>query len=85
MKRYYKHDAESDLGVGTAYLEITDEWPSRQVEIYGDQWRWGDSEHNEHLADQPFDVLELSDEHVIGHEEFEKVWREAKGRWQPSS
>ena len=85
MKRYYKHEAESDLGEGTAYMEITDGWPSRQVEVYGDEWRWGDDDHDEHLADQPFDVLELSDEHSISEEEFEQVWREAQKRWRPPS
>ena len=85
MKRYYKHEAESDLGEGTAYMEITDDWPSRQVEVYGDQWRWGDSDHNEHLADQPFEVLELGDEHLISEREFEAVWQEAQRRWRPGS
>jgi hypothetical protein len=85
MKRYFKHSAESDLGEGVAYMEITDEWPSRQVEVYGDKWRWGDDAHNKHLADQPFAVLELGEDHAISQEEFEQVWREALKRCPPSS
>lgn len=84
MKRFYKHEAESDHGSGTVYLEITDEWPSRQVEIYGDTWFWGDEAHNQYLADQPFDVLELREEHAISREEFERIWTEALRRCQPS-
>lgn len=80
MKRYFKREAESDLGAGMAYLEITDNWPSRQVEVYGDAWRWADEAHNEWLADQPFEVLELSHEHAIPVEEFERVWQEAQRR-----
>ena len=32
------------------------------------------------MADQPFEVLELSDEHAIRGEEFERVWQEALRR-----
>jgi hypothetical protein len=75
MKRYYKQDAESELGEGVAYVEITDDWPTRQIEIYGDTWRWGDEAHPERLADQPLSVISLADEHAIPPEEFEHVWR----------
>jgi hypothetical protein len=85
VKQYFKHDAESELGIGTAYLEITDAWPSRQVEVYGDTWRWGDEAHNQWLADQPSDVLELGDEHAITAAEFERVWEEARRRCPSSS
>jgi hypothetical protein len=85
MKRYFKREAESDLGSGTAYMEITDGWPSRQVEIYGDSWRCADEAHNEWLADQPFEVLELGDEHAIPAEEFERVWQEAQRKCPSSS
>jgi len=85
MRRYYKRDAESDLGRGIGYMEVTDGWPSRQVEVYGDSWRWADEAHNERLADQPIDVLELSEEHEIRAEEFEQAWQEARRRCPPSS
>ena len=79
-KRYFKHEAESDLGEGMAYLEISDGWPTRQVEVYGERWRWGDAAHDEWLADQPFEALELTEEHAIPNEEFERVWQEATRR-----
>lgn len=85
MKRYYKGEAESDLGEGVAYVEITDDWPTRQVEVYGDTWRWGDEAHPEWLADQPFDILGLGDDHAIPPEEFEHAWREALKRCPPPS
>ena len=85
MKRYFKHDAESDLGEGVAYMEITDGWPSRQVEVYGEKWRWADEAHNELLADQPFEVLELGQEHEIQADEFEQAWQEALKRCPPAS
>jgi len=66
-------------------MEITDGWPSRQVDVYAESWRWADEDHNEWLADQPLDVLELGDEHMIHAEEFEKVWQEALKRCPPSS
>jgi hypothetical protein len=80
MKRFFMHDAESDAGEGMAYLEITDDWPTRQVEVYGDVWRWGDMTNPRYLADQSFEVLELGDEHEISEDEFEDKWREAKLR-----
>lgn len=80
MMRYFKREAESELGAGTAYLEITNGWPSRQVEVYGPTWRWGDEAHPEHLADQPLDVLDLGEEHEISAAEFELVWSEALER-----
>jgi hypothetical protein len=85
VKRFFRHDAESDLGVGTAYLEVTEEWPTRQVEVYGDNWRWGDVTHNQWLADQPFEELGLSDRDSISQEEFERVWLEAMRRCPPGS
>ena len=80
MRLYFKHDAESEFGAGIAYIEITDGWPSRQVESYGETWRWGDDTHNEWLADQPLEVLGLDDAHAISAEEFERFWQEAQRR-----
>ena len=77
MKRYFKHEAESELGVGMAYLEITNDWPSRQVEVYGPTWRWADGVHPEYLADKPLEALELGEEHEISSEDFDRVWNEA--------
>ncbi|NOK20912.1 hypothetical protein [Corallococcus carmarthensis] len=81
MKQYFQRAAESDLGEGMAYLEINDGWPSRQVEVYGEVWRWGDAEHREWLADQPFSELGLEAEHAMPPEAFERLWQEALRRW----
>ncbi|GMU61740.1 MAG: hypothetical protein AMXMBFR34_35030 [Myxococcaceae bacterium] len=83
MKRYFKHEAESEFGIGWVYFEITNDWPSRQVEVYGQTWLWGDDAHPEHLADQPLQVLELGKEHEISVDAFERVWVEALERCQP--
>ena len=79
-RKHFKHDAESDLGVGTAFLEVTDGWPSRQVEVYGETWLWGDEDHPDNLADQPLDVLDLGAEHEIAQGEFEQAWTQALTR-----
>ncbi|MFT3914783.1 MAG: hypothetical protein QM704_11875 [Anaeromyxobacteraceae bacterium] len=83
MKRYFRRDAESDLGEGTVYLEVTDGLPSRQAEVYGGEWRWGDAGHPAHLADQPLEALGLESEHAITAEEFELAWRQALTGWRP--
>ena len=77
MKRYFQHEAESDLGEGMAYLEFDGERASRQVEVYGDRWLRADEAHNEWLADQPLEVVGLSAEHEISSQEFERIWQEA--------
>lgn len=84
MKRYYKHEAESEHGHGVAYMEVTGRWPTRQVEVYGDIWYWGDEAHRQYLADQPIEYLELRDEHAIGVDEFEQHWQEALRRCPPT-
>ncbi|XCN73276.1 MAG: hypothetical protein Q3M24_00505 [Candidatus Electrothrix aestuarii] len=78
MKKYFKRFAESDIGEGFAYVEVIDSWVSRQVEIYGDQYRWADKNNTEWLADQPLSELGLKPEDEILKEEFESVWMEAK-------
>ncbi len=81
MRHYYRHDAESERGEeGTVYFEFTDDVPTRQVEVYGDHWRWGDAEHPDHLADQSFPDCALGVEHQIGRETFEELWIEALRR-----
>lgn len=85
MKLYFKHDGESEWGAGVAYLEFTDGWPSRQAEVYGHIWCWGDVAHPDRLADQPLERLGLEAVHAITAEEFERAWEEARSRCQPSS
>ena len=39
MKKYFKFQADSNLGVGIQYIEFDDDnWPIRQAECYGDRW-----------------------------------------------
>ena len=82
MKRYFKHEAESVIGSGVAYIEFDDEWASRQVEIYGTRWFCSNREYHEELgpalADQPLSMLELLPEHEISREEFEAIWQKAQ-------
>lgn len=85
MKRFFKREAESELGAGTASVESSDGWPTRQVEVYGATWRWGDEAHPQYLADQAVGVLELGVEHEISKTEFERVWTEALQRFRPQS
>jgi len=81
MKKYYKRDAESDLGFGTVYLEFDGEWATRQVEKYGERWFCSNVEYHEDigpaLVDQPLSVLELSIENEISLFEFEEAWEQA--------
>jgi hypothetical protein len=78
MTNYFKREAESKHGEGMAYSEVTDGWPARQVEVYGEVWRWADQDHKEGLADQPLEVLGLTEKDSISKEEFEQIWQEAK-------
>jgi hypothetical protein len=81
MKRYYKHHAESEMGLGVAYLEFDGEWATRQVEIYGERWFCSTKKYHPAigpgLSDQPFSVLVLGPEHEITGEEFEVIWEKA--------
>lgn len=81
MKLHFKHDGESEWGVGVTYLEFADGWPSRQVDVYGDAWRRADRGHPDGLADQPPERLGLEAAHAISAEEFERAWEEARSRW----
>jgi hypothetical protein len=77
MKRYFKHEAESDLGTGVAYLEFDGEWAVRQIERYNNRWFCSKKEYHPEigptLADQPLSELELKPKDEIASEEFEAV------------
>ncbi|GCE15241.1 hypothetical protein [Tengunoibacter tsumagoiensis] len=81
MKIYFKHDADLGLMVGTAYFEFEDEWPTRQVEVYGEKWLCSNKEYHPGvgpgLADQPLSFFEFKKEHEINKTEFELIWAEA--------
>jgi hypothetical protein len=82
MKRYFKHEGESNLGLGMVYLEFNDNWASRQVEIYGDKWFISNATYHPEtgglaLCDQPLSELDLEEEHEISNNEFENIWNQA--------
>jgi hypothetical protein len=78
MKRYFKREAESALGAGTAYLEFDGERATRQVENYGDKWFRSDREFHAEigpgLCDQPLSEVGLSIADEITQDEFEQAW-----------
>jgi len=84
MMRYFKHDAESDLGFGVAYVEFENEWASRQVEIYDGRWFCSLEDYHDigpGLSDQPLADAELGPEYEISKAEFEAIWAEAEARY----
>jgi len=85
MARHYKHTAESKLGMGTFWYEIEDGRIVRQVEAYGEIWRWGDEDRPQWLSDQPESSLDLEDcgFMVIEPEEFEDAWTKARAVGNP--
>jgi hypothetical protein len=82
-KRYYKGPGEpgSDHEL---YIEFTDSWPTRQVDIVDggyyssldhpvrDEYGWviGGG-----LADQPLEAIDIPDDAEITAGEFEEVWQ----------
>ena len=82
---YYKHYAESMLGEGTAFMAVDAEEDQvvRQVETYGDEFFWSDTESQSDerfmLTDQPASEIGLGEEHQIEQIEFEEAWAKAGG------
>ena len=81
MKRYVKHEAESDLGSGIAYLEFDGEIPTRQVEKYSDRWfcsvKCYHPEIGPGLTDRSLSQIDIGPQDEISQAEFEEVWNEA--------
>lgn len=86
MKLYYKHKAESNLGIGIVYFEFDNNYASRQVEVYGNKWFCSNNcsntgYHHElgglALCDQPLSELCLSPKNEISSDDFEEIWYEA--------
>lgn len=92
MKRYYEIEAESDYGVGLAYVEFDGRWVIRQIEFYEETVHWaavtGDSGPwpervttsgpGAGICDQPFEVLGMDDKNEISQSRFEEKWTEAR-------
>jgi hypothetical protein len=79
--RHFKYDAESELGTGVVYIEISDDWASRQVEVYGDTWRWADEANPTGLPDQSIVDLELDETSAIPAADFDRAWEQALARF----
>ena len=81
MNKYFKFIVESDLGVGTQYIEFGDDnWAIRQVEYHGGRW-FNSSKKKYHeelggiaLFDQQLTEAGMKLGEQIEAEEFELVW-----------
>ena len=81
MNKYFKFTVESDLGVGTQYIEFDeDNWAVRQAEYH--QGRWFNSFEKKHhlelgviaLFDQQLTELGMQRGKSIDAEEFDLAW-----------
>lgn len=81
-KKYFKHQAESDLGKGNVLMEARGEKILRQVEIYGLRAVWSDatgqSDDRFLLADQPLSFFDFDSDDEISAREFETAWKKAR-------
>lgn len=78
-RRYHKYETErSEFGEGVVYHEVTEGWPTRQVEVYGGYYVWcdesGESDLRCMLLDQPVSNLKNTRLDEISADEFERVW-----------
>lgn len=81
MNRYFKFPAESDLGIGTQYIEFDEEnWPIRQAECYGKQWFNSNEKYHQELGGMGLCDQKLSEAGMklgkpINPQEFESAWK----------
>jgi hypothetical protein len=82
MSQYFKFESDSDLGVGTQYIEFNDSGgATRQAECYGDRWFNSNktSYHKElgsmSLCDQQLTIAGMELGEQIDAEEFELAWK----------
>jgi hypothetical protein len=81
MNKYFKFTVESDLGVGTQYIEFDDDnWAIRQAECHEGRWFNSSTEkyHSElggiSLFDQQLTELGMQRGKSIDAQEFESFW-----------
>ena len=81
--RYFRRDAESELGEGEALMETDPDLDLvvRQIAIYGEAifWSTPDQQSDDRfmIADQPVSCIDLTAEYEIPRAEFETMWRRA--------
>ncbi len=80
MTKYFKFSAESDLGMGTQYIEFNDSgWAVRQAECYSGKWFNSDTDYHEELnsfslCDQKLTESDMKLGTLVDYQEFEAVW-----------
>ncbi len=79
MNRYFKSSvADPRLGEGTVWVEFDGEYPTRQVERFGDRW-FNSLDEPTRIVDQPFSNMDPEiAEDEISREEFEAAWEKAR-------
>jgi hypothetical protein len=80
MSKYFKFQSDSDLGVGTQYIEFNGSgWAIRQAECYGSRWFNSTKTYHQELGsmslcDQQLTIAGMELGEQIDAEEFELVW-----------
>ena len=80
MSRHFKFQSDSDLGVGTQYIEFNNSgWATRQAECYGNRWFNSNKTYHKELGsmslcDQQLTIAGMELGVKIDAKEFELVW-----------
>jgi hypothetical protein len=80
MSQYFKFESDSDLGVGTQYIEFNDSGgATRQAECYGNRWFNSTKTYHKELGsmslcDQQLTRAGMALGEQIEAEEFELAW-----------
>jgi hypothetical protein len=81
MNKYFKLEAESNLGIGVQYIEFNDVgWAVRQAECYGDKWFNSNKSYHEELTSSSMCDQRLTESGIelgdpIDAQEFETIWQ----------